>query len=65
MILLRFKFSIFSELLVEPLKVAVLKGPYQIEIEERDKPVPGPNQVLIRVRTVSYTHLTLPTTERV
>ena len=32
------------------MKVAVLKGPYQIEIEERDKPVPGPNQVLIRVR---------------
>jgi len=31
------------------MKAALLKGPYDIQIVEVDKPVPGPNDVLIRV----------------
>ena len=38
--------------------------PGNLSLEQRERPVPGPGEVLLRVRrvgAVSYTHLTLPT----
>lgn len=36
--------------MVSPLKAALLRGPYDLEIIDLEKPEPGPGQVLIRVR---------------
>lgn len=34
------------------MKAAVFTGPYEFEMREREKPVPGKNEVLIRIRAV-------------
>ena len=51
--------------MMKALQCVELGGPDKLEINEVDSPSAIPGHVVIDVKSVSYTHLTLPTTLQV